>query len=314
MSCRLEAAPGPAVVREARPKPAVWSAVEGDRLLVIVALVAVYLVWGSTYLGMRVALQGFAPLMMGGIRFLVAGSVLYLALRMRGAPSPTRAEWRGAAVVGALLLGVGNGGVGFAEQWVTSSLAALAVGATAIWAALFAGLLGRWPGRLEWMGLALGFAGLILLNLEGNMRASPLGAVILLVAPMGWALGSVLSPRLTLPRGLMGSAAEMLVGGALLMTGSVLRGEHFHAMPSLHALLALAYLMVFGSLVAFSAYAYLLRHVRPALAISYAYVNPAIAVLLGVGLAGDRISATGLLAMPVILAGVVLVLLGRERR
>ncbi|HVA91967.1 MAG TPA: drug/metabolite exporter YedA [Chloroflexota bacterium] len=297
----------------AGPPPAGRGAA-GSRMGVIAALIAVYIIWGSTYLGIRVALEGFPPLVMGGIRFLLAGALLYGLVRMRGGRAPTRKQWRGAAVLAVLLLGLGNGGVTFAEQWVTSSLAALALGATPIWAALFAGLLGRWPGRLEWLGLAIGFSGLAILNLGGGLRASPEGMIVLLLAPVGWALGTVLSPRLALPEGLMASAAEMLIGGALLLVLGLARGERIHTAPGPHAMLALLYLVVFGALVGFSAYSYLLRHVRTSLATSYAYVNPVVAVLLGVTLAGDRMAHAGLVAMPIILGGVALVLLGRERR
>ncbi len=287
--------------------------IKASRAGIVVALVTVYVIWGSTYLGIRVALEGFPPLLMSGIRFLIAGSLLYGWSRLRGIPNPTGAQWRGAALVAVLLLGFGNGGVTFAEQWVTSSLTALALGATPIWAALFAGFFGRWPSRMEWLGLALGFTGLVILNLDGSMRASPLGAVLLVLAPAGWALGTVLSKRVPLPSGLMVSAAEMLVGGAGLTVLGLLRGEHFHARPGPHAVLALAYLIVFGALVGFTAYSYLVSHVRPALATSYAYVNPVVAVILGVSLAGDPFSRVSFFAMPVILSGVILVLLGRER-
>jgi drug/metabolite transporter (DMT)-like permease len=151
-------------------------------VLVVLALTAVYLIWGSTYLGIRVALEGFPPLLMTGMRFTIAGSVLYAGLRVRGAPAPSRVQWRDGALLGVLLLVLGNGGVVVAEQWVASGLAALSVATVPIWAALFAGLLGRWPSRLEWVGLALGFGGIVLLNLGGNMRAQPIGAIILAVA------------------------------------------------------------------------------------------------------------------------------------
>jgi drug/metabolite transporter (DMT)-like permease len=276
------------------------------------ALLAVYLIWGSTYLGIRVALEGFPPFLMAGVRFLFAGTVLYLVLRVRGAPAPSRTQWAGGALLGVLLLVFGNAGVTFAEQWVSSGLAALGVATVPLWAALFAGLLGRWPGKLEWAGLALGFLGIVLLNLEGDMRANPAGALILLLAAASWAFGTVWSRRLTLPEGLMASAVEMLVAGALLLPIALITGERMSGPPPARALLALGYLIV-AALVAFSAYNYLLRRVRPALATSYAYVNPPVAVALGVGLAGERIGGSGLLAMLVILAGVGLVMLGRER-
>jgi drug/metabolite transporter (DMT)-like permease len=283
-----------------------------DKLWIGLALLAVYLIWGSTYLGIRVALEGFPPFLMAGVRFAIAGGALYLWLRARGAPAPSRAQWGGGALLGLLLLAGGNGGVTFAEQWVASGLAALSVATVPLWAALFAGLLGHWPGRIEWLGLALGFAGVVLLNLEGDMRAQPLGALILALAAMSWAFGTVWSRRMTLPAGLMSSAVGMLAAGPMLLLLGLASGERITSLPAARPLLALGYLIV-AALFAFSAYNYLLRRVRPALATSYAYVNPPVAVALGVWLAGERIGSHGLLAMLVILAGVALVMLGGKR-
>jgi drug/metabolite transporter (DMT)-like permease len=281
--------------------------------LVVVSLLAVYVVWGSTYLAIRVALGGFPPFLMAALRFLLAGGVLYVVLRLRGAPAPRRRQWGGAAVVGGLLLLGGNGGVVMAEQWVASGLAALGVATVALWSAIFAGLWGQWPRRLEWVGLAVGFAGVALLNLEGNLRASPAGAIALLVATTSWALGSMWSRHLDLPSGLMASAAQMLTGGGLLLLASVLVGERVPRAVPARPVLALAYLVVFGSWVGFSAYLYLLRRVRPAVATSYAYVNPAIAMALGVAFAGERITLSEWVAMPVILGGVALVMVAHGR-
>jgi len=284
-----------------------------NRLLVLLSLFSLYLIWGGTYLAMRIGLEGFPPFILSGIRFLVAGSILYTFLRVRGSPTPRRSQWIGATLVGALLLVGGNGGVIFAEQWVASGLAALAIAAVPLWAALFSGLFGRWPTRLEWFGLGLGFIGVVLLNLENGLSANILGAVALFIAPISWAFGSIWSQHLPLPKGLMASAAQMLAGGCLLMLLSLVVGERMTAVPGVWPLLALAFLVIFGSLIAFSAYGYLLSHVRPALATSYAYVNPVVAVGLGVGLAGEHISLLGLLAMLTILSGVGLVSLGKGR-
>jgi drug/metabolite transporter (DMT)-like permease len=286
----------------------------GNRLGIVLALLAVYVIWGSTYLGIRIAIEGFPPFMMAGIRFLIAGGALYIFLRARGLPNPGWVQWRNAAFIGALLLVGGNGSVTFAEQWVSSSLAALAVGTTPLWAALFAGLWGRWPSRVEWLGLGLGFVGIIFLNLESDLRASPVGAAALLFATASWAFGSIWSRHLSLPAGLMSSATEMLAGGAVLMVLSLSAGERLTAVPSDRSLWALAYLIVFGSIVAYSAYLYLLGRVRPSLATSYAYVNPVVAVALGVGLAGERITALGITAMFAIIAGVLLVMLRPARQ
>ncbi|MGH2494815.1 MAG: drug/metabolite exporter YedA, partial [Ktedonobacteraceae bacterium] len=251
------------------------------RLFIILSLLSIYVLWGGTYLGMRIALEGFPPFFVAGFRQLIAGIILYIFLRSRGAARPTRAQWIGAGVVGALLLVVGNGGVVFAEQWVSSGLAALALGAIPLWASLFSGLFGRWPRPVEWCGLAIGFGGLVLLNLENGLHANPLGAIVLLIAPISWGLGSILSQHLPSPKGLMASAAQMLVGGVMLFIVGTIIGERMTAFPGPRALGAMAYLIVGGSLVGFTAYGYLLRNTRPALATSYAYVNPLIAVGLG---------------------------------
>ena len=275
------------------------------------ALIAVYVIWGSTYLAIRVAIEGIPPLLMAGSRFVVAGALLFVFLRLRGRAAPTRLQWRNAALVGGLLLLGGNGGVVLAEQWVASGLTALGVATVALWSALFAGLWGQWPRRIEWVGLAIGFAGVGLLNLQGNLRASPAGSIALAVATVSWAFGSMWSRHLDLPHGMMAAAAEMLTGGVLLLVAGAVRGEAVPMVVAARPLLAWTYLLTFGSLVGFSAYLYLLRHTRPAMATSYAYVNPLIAIALGVWLAGEKVTLTEWLAMPVILGGVALVVVVR---
>ena len=285
-----------------------------DRMFIILSLLSLYFLWGGTYLAMRIALQGFPPFILAGVRQLTAGILLFLFLWLRKHELPTRKQWLTAIIVGGLLLVVGNGGVVFAEQWVSSGLAALALGAIPLWAAVFSGLFGRWPTRIEWFGLGLGFSGLVLLNLENGLHANPLGAIVLFIAPIGWAFGSILSQHLPSPKGLMASSSQMIAGGVLLFIVGFATGEHMTGMPGPRPLAAMAYLIIGGSLVAFSAYGYLLSHVRPALATSYAYVNPLIAVGLGVALAGEQITMLGLLAMLTILSGVGLVSLGRDRQ
>ncbi|HZT98735.1 MAG TPA: drug/metabolite exporter YedA [Ktedonobacteraceae bacterium] len=284
------------------------------RIKIVVSLFLLYIIWGSTYLGMRIALEGFPPFVMVGLRYLTAGIILYTFLRVRGTPAPTRAQWAAAGLVGILLLGGGNGGVAFAEQWVGSGIAAVGIAAVPLWTALLIGLMGRWPTRLEWMGLGLGFLGVIFLNLEHGLWVSPIGAIALLLSPMCWALGTALSTRFTLPAGLMSSAAQMIIGGGAMLVISQVLGERMTHFPNANSLWAMGFLILFGSLIAFSAYGYLLRHVRPALATSYAYVNPVVAVGLGVWLAGEQITPIGIVAMLVILSGVGLVSLGRQKR
>ncbi len=286
---------------------------EASRTAVMTALLALYIIWSSTYLAIRIALEGFPPFFMAGVRFFTVGIGLYVYLRIKGASAPRFSEWKAGAIVGSLLLLVGNGGVVVAEQWVASGLAALGVATTPLWTVLFAGLWKRWPSRAEWAGLGLGLAGVLLLNLEGDMRASPIGALALFISALSWALGSAWSRHLPLPRGMMASAVEMMTGGAFLLMTSLVMHERITAIPSWRAISAIIYLAVFGSLVGFSSFTYLIGRVRPALATSYAYVNPAVAVAIGVWLAGEHIGAMGIAAMLVILTGVVLVILGQKK-
>ena len=272
-----------------------------------------YLSWGSTYLAIRIALTELPPLFLMGIRFFLFGIGIYVFLRMRGAPNPTLREWSWSTVIGTFLMLGGSASVACAEQWVSSGLAALVIATTPIWTVLFAGIWKRWPNRIEWLGLLMGLAGIAVLNFEGDLRASPLGAGLLILAAMSWAFGSAWSQHLSLPKGMMSGAAQMITGGVMVLLTSLAAGERIAAMPTWRSLSAVLYLGIVGSLVGFSAYVYLLNRVRPALATSYAYVNPVIAVLLGMWLLGERIHTTGMIAMAIILSGVVLVVLGQMR-
>lgn len=277
-------------------------------LVLFGAFAALYLVWGSTYLVIRIGVQSWPPLMMAGMRFLIAGLLFYGWLRWRGAATPTARQWRSAGMVGALLLVCGNGGVSVAEHLgVASGVAALAVATMPLFALLFGLFWGQRTRLLEWAGILLGLVGIVLLNLGSNLQASPLGAVLLVLASAAWAFGSVWSHYLEMPSGAMASAAQMLVAGVLLLILGPLTGERLTQWPDIAGWAALGYLVVFGSILAFSSYLYLLKTVRPAAATSYAYVNPVVAVLLGILFAGERIHAPEWLAMLVIVAGVVLI-------
>ena len=283
-------------------------------LAIALALAAVYLVWGSTYLAIRFALEGgYPPLLMAGMRFIVAGGLMYAALRLRGVPAPTRNQWKTLLAMGVLLLGLGNGMVCIAEQSVSSGLAAVAVASAPIWIALFAAIRGDRPSRIEWAGLAVGFAGVLWLNAGSSLTATPTGLIALLIAPLAWAFGSVWSRGRDLPSPFMAAAAQMLAGGVIILAVGLLIGERFHELPTLKGTLSVAYLASFGSIIGFTAYVWLLHNVRPTLAGSYAYVNPAIAVLLGAWLASERFHVNDLGAMAVILVAVVAITLGRAR-
>ena len=284
------------------------------RVLVPLALLSVYVIWGSTYFAIRVALDGFPPFLLGAVRFTLAGVVLYGWLRWRGMASPSRLQWRNAAITGTLLLGVGNGLVCYAEQHVASGLAAVAVAGMPLFAALFAGMYGNWPKRMEWVGLAIGLVGVVVLNTGGAMTGSIAGATALVVASISWAFGSVWSSRQDMPPAAMNTAAQMLVAGAVLTMVGLLGGERIVVMPQANAIWAMIYLAVMGSLVAFTAYVYLLKNVRAPVASSYAYVNPPVAVMIGVAIGGEVIHNLDVVSMAIILLGVGLITLGRQRR
>ncbi|WP_283181771.1 drug/metabolite exporter YedA [Pseudomonas svalbardensis] len=284
-------------------------------LPLIAAFFALYVIWGSTYLVIRIGVEYWPPLLLAGIRFVIAGTLIYAFLRWRGAPAPTWAQWKAAGIIGILLLACGNGGVSVAEHMgVASGVAALAVATVPLFTLLCGYFWGARNTRLEWAGIVLGLIGIAMLNLGSNLQSSPLGAALLIFAAASWAFGSVWSKHLPLPQGAMASAVEMLVGGVVLLIGSALSGEQLEAMPPIEGWAALAYLTFFGSIIAFNAYMYLLKNVRPAAATSYAYVNPAVAVLLGIVFVGETIGIEEALAMLVIISAVVLIGLPQWRR
>ncbi len=289
-------------------------ALADPRLLIPLSLFALYVIWGSTYLAIRYALESYPPFLLAGVRFLIAGVLLFGFLRLRGIAAPNRRQWGNAAITGVLLLGFGNGMVCFAEQHVSSGIAAVAVASMPLFAALFSSIYGEWPTRREGIGLFIGFVGVIVLNLGSALSASRLAAAALLVAAMCWAFGSVWSKRQDMPKGPMNTAAQMLCASVALIVVALSAGERLPPHPNVHATIALAYLVVFGSIVAFSAYLYVLKHVRPALATSYAYVNPPVAVLFGLWLIGEHVGPYDLAGMAIILLGVGVITLARQKR
>jgi drug/metabolite transporter (DMT)-like permease len=286
---------------------------ETKKIKVYLALLTLYLAWSSTYLAIRFSLESFPPFFTAGSRYMLVGLGMFLFLRSRGAPPPTKAHWTSSALIGAFLLLGGTGGVVYAMQWVGSGTAALVVATTPLWTVLFARIWGQWPKRREWAGLLLGFAGIVLLNIHGDLRAHPSGAALLLISAASWSFGSVLSLRLALPSGMMASALQMFTGGMLVLLIGFLAGERVPEHPSMRSIGALIYLAIFGSLLGYTAYTYLLKHVRPSLATSYSYVNPVLAVMLGVWFAGETVTMTGVAAMLAILAGVAFVILGQRK-
>lgn len=288
-------------------------------LRVAIALLAVYLVWGSTFVAILFAIDTIPPLTMAGIRFVVAGAVVYGLTRVGGQPPASRSHWVSACIVGFLLLSLGNGGVTWAEQHVPSGTAALVLAGIPAWMVLFDWLRpgGRIPLRQETLGLSLGLAGIALLvagpDGMGLGAVDPVGAVVLIGASIAWSFGSIVSRSLPVPTSAFQlTGMQMLAGGAFLLVGGMLGGE-WSAVDlekvSRSSFLALGYLIVFGSLVGYSAYVWLLRSTAPAVASSYAFVNPAIAVGLGWLLAGEEVGPSIMAAMVMIVLGVALIVL-----
>lgn len=280
---------------------------------IVTALFLLYVIWGSTYLAIRIAVRGFPPLYMAATRQLIAGAILYAISRARGAPAPTRANWRGGWIVGALLITGGNGGICLGERSVSSSFAAIACASVPLWVALIGLGYGQKPTRREVLGLVAGFSGIILLEAGQPIAGDAIAFAAIIASPVLWAWGSTLAPRIGLPRGGMASALQMLCGGVLLAVVGAAFGEHFDGPPTAAALGAVAYLIVLGSLVGFSAYMFLLQNVRPAVATSYAYVNPIVAIALG-AFTGETISPRALAAAALTLAGVAVIATAAKRR
>ena len=287
-----------------------------SRWSVIAAFAAVYLIWGSTYLAILWAIKTLPPFLMAGTRFLIAGALLYIWVRFRGVPRPTLYQWGPTAVIGGLLLLGGNGGVVQAEQLVPSGLTALLIATVPLWMALLEWLRGGVRPRAGVaIGLAVGFGGIALLvspgEIAGGEHINPIGATVLVLASLSWAIGSLYSRKAKLPDSpFLATAMEMLAGGALLLVAGSLTGEWARlelSEVSLRSILSFVYLIFFGSLVGFTAYIWLLRVSTPARVSTYAYVNPVVAVMLGAALAGEPLTPRTLLAAAVILGAVLLI-------
>lgn len=295
------------------------------RARLVAAFAAVYVIWGSTYLAIRFAVETLPPLLMAGARFTIAGLLLLAWSRfVQRAQRPSQSDWRTGLVSGALLLLGGNGAVVWAETRVPSGIAALLVAVVPLWMVLLDWLrpAGRRPAAAVFVGLALGLVGLGLLGgpdaLNGGGAVNPTGALVLMAGSLSWAAGSLLvkrAPRAT--TGLNGSGTQMLAGGLCLLAAGLALGELAHLDLSRvtgRSLLAFLYLVTFGSLIGFTAYFYLLAHTTAAKAATYAYVNPVVAVVLGWAFANEPLTMRTLLAAAVILAGVAIITVTRDGR
>jgi len=287
--------------------------------LVIAAFAIVYVIWGSTYLGIRFAVESIPPFLMAGSRHLAAGLVLFAFARARGAKAPTGIEWRDATIAGTLMLVIGNGGVTWAEQMIPSGIAALLVALTPVWMVLidWARPGGVRPRALVGMGLIVGLAGVVILarkQMSGTSSADGWGVAALLAASICWALGSVFNRTARKPASaFLGVALQMITGGVILLAISALQGEakqfSFARVTAL-SFWSWLYLTIAGSLVAYTAYVWLLHATTPARVATYAYVNPLIAVLLGCTIGREVFSSELFLAGGLIIVAVVLVLRG----
>jgi drug/metabolite transporter (DMT)-like permease len=286
----------PELKMPAAAKPSAW--------LVGACLLAVYIVWGTTYFAIKVAIAGIAPFFLVGTRFVAAGALLLGWQALRGAPAPTARQWGGAALVGFLLLVVGNGAVSVAEHWVSSGATVALISIMPLATALWSGAFGDWPRRGEWIAIALGGAGAVIMLLGRDLQGSIFGTLLILFGTTSWSLGTVLSRRLDIPHGPTGFGAEMLAAGVMGLIISAALGEHW-TMPSAPRIWwAWGYLVVFGSLIAFSAYRFVVERVSASLAATYAYINPPVALAVGWWLGSETFSANVLVGLPVVLGAV----------
>jgi drug/metabolite transporter (DMT)-like permease len=278
--------------------------------LIIACLAATWLVWGSTYFAIKIALVSLPPFFQMGTRFLAAGGLLMAWMLWRGAPLPNATQWRNALLVGTLMLGGGMGGTAYAEQSVGSGLVVAFIAVLPLMITLANRWFGVKPRPLEMVGIGIGLVGVLMLTQGAGFSASPAGLVAITIACVAWSIGSVLSQHsLPLAPGAMGFASEMLCGGVVLMGLAFATGEAAPQWPPQpQAMVAWVYLVVFGSLVAFNAYMVLLARASAGLASSYSFVNPVIAMLLGVGLAGEQVTGFEWVAVSIVLSGVVLLL------
>ncbi|CAN7203110.1 EamA family transporter [Acidovorax sp. LjRoot129] len=296
----------PANFKAQARRPAPWA--------LALALLLVYVVWGTTYFAIGIALQTMPPLWMNAVRFLCAGGVMLLIALWQGHALPTALQWRNSALVGGLMVFVAMNLIGFAQKLgIGSGLMATVVTTMPMWLALWS----RWGGErvpaTSWIGLALGVVGALLLALEGDFSATWLGALLAFGAPLCWSIGSYASRRLSLPAPAMASAAQWLVGGAL----GLVVAAWFEPLPALDQVSAKSwaawvYLLVFGTLVALNAYLWLLQNTSAALAGSYSFVNPAVALLVGVALGGELLTGWVFAALPLIGTALVLILYGKQ--
>jgi len=281
-------------------------------LAVAAALLLVYVVWGTTYFAIGIALQSMPPLLMNAIRFITAGVVMLVVALWQGHALPSRLQWRNAAIVGGLMVFMAMNCVGFAQKLgIGSGLMATVVTTMPMWLALWTRLGGERVAITSWLGLLLGVVGALLLALEGDFSATWVGALLAFSAPLCWSVGSYASRKLSLPAPAMASAAQWLVGGTMgLVVAVCVEPVQALGTVSARSWAAWVYLLVMGTLVALNAYLWLLQNTSAALAGSYSFVNPAVALLVGVGLGGELLTGWVFAALPLIGMALALILYG----
>jgi drug/metabolite transporter (DMT)-like permease len=274
--------------------------------VIAACLLAVYVIWGTTYFAIKVGIEGTPPFFLVGTRFVVAGGLLLGWQVLRRRPMPTARQWRGAALVGFLLLVVGNGGVAVAEHWVSSGATVALISIMPLATALWSGAFGEWPRRMEWAAIALGGLGAAVMLMGRDLQGSVVGTLVILLGVSCWALGTVLARRVDIPHGPTGFGAEMLTAGLLALVVSAVLGEHWALPTSPRIWWAWVYLVLFGSVIGFSAYRFVVERVSPTLASTYAYVNPPVALFVGWWLGNESFSANTLVGLPIVLSAVAL--------
>ncbi|HIE90955.1 MAG: drug/metabolite exporter YedA [Methylophilaceae bacterium] len=280
--------------------------------LIVTALFCTYFIWGSTYLAIRFGIESFPPFLMASVRYTVAGIILYVVMRFWGSENPTWAEWKGASIVGLLLPALGNGTVCYVQQTISSSVAALAIATAPIWMAIFSTVWGHHITRQEWIGIFLGVLGIGFLNIGGSLHGNYVSALLLIFAAASWSFGSIWGKHLPMPKGLMGAACQMIAGGIALMIASTYFNESWPDNISAKSWGAMLFLIVLGSIVAYSAFQYLLKTVRPLIASSNTFVNPIVAFTVGIWFANEHVTQYEYIALAVILLGVALILTAKN--
>lgn len=286
----------------------------GVYILIVLSLACTYLIWGTTYLAIRFGIESFPPFMLAGVRFALAGLLMYGVLRFKGFNKPNIVQWRGAALIGILMPALGNGTVCYVQQTVSSSIAALSIATVPIWMAIFAVWWGHHISKQEWLGIVIGLLGIALLNLGGSLHGDMLSAMLLLFAAASWAFGSVLGQHIAMPQGMMSAACQMIVGGLVLILGSLIAGESWPTEISVKSWGAMIYLLIFSSIIAYTAYQWLLKNVRPLVASSNTFVNPVVAFVFGIWFANEQIVVNEYWALAVIIIGVILILTAANQK